>query len=101
MLGYMAVSFVAEMIFGLFASFIAAWFSRQREYRADAGGAALAGREKMISALQALQRVSNPEGLPDQMAAFGILGGHGSLIQKLASTHPPLEERIASLRAAA
>lgn len=95
--GYMAVSIVAEIIFGILASFIAAWFSRQREFRADAGGAALAGREKMASALRALQRVQNPDGLPDQMAAFGILGGHGSLLQKLASTHPPLEERIAAL----
>lgn len=96
-IGYFVTSLIAEIIFGILASFIAAWFSRQREFRADAGGAALAGREKMASALRALQRVQNPDGLPDQMAAFGILGGHGSLLQKLASTHPPLEERIAAL----
>ncbi len=97
-MGYFLSSMVAEMVFGILASFIAAWFSRQREFRADTGGAALAGRSKMIAALRALQRVQNPEGLPDQMAAFGILGGRGSLLQKLASTHPPLEDRIAALQ---
>jgi len=97
-MGYFISSLIAEIAFGILASFVAAWFSRQREFRADAGGAVLAGRGKMVAALQALQRVQNPQGLPDQMAAFGILGGHGSLLQKLASTHPPLEQRIAALQ---
>jgi len=78
---------------------IAAWFSRQREFRADAGGAKLAGRENMISALAALKRGSGQGGdLPDRMAAFGI---SSSNIAKLTSTHPPLDERIARLRAEA
>ena len=95
-IGFYLVSFVAEIALGILASFIAAWFSRQREYRADAGGAALAGKYKMIAALRALQRVHEPEGLPDQVAAFGILGGSGGL-RALLMTHPPLEERIAAL----
>ncbi len=95
-IGFYLVSFVAEIVLGILASFIAAWFSRQREYRADAGGAALAGKYKMIAALRALQRVHEPQGLPDQVAAFGILGGTGGL-KALLMTHPPLEERIAAL----
>ena len=94
-MGYYLGSIVAEFVFGILAAIIAAWFSRQREFRADTGGAELSSRQNMINALRALQRASNPEGLPDQMAAFGILGG-GS-IQKLLSTHPPLETRIAAL----
>lgn len=96
---YYAVSMAAEMVLGILASFIAAWFSRRREFVADRAGAEYGSRKGMIGALKALQRVSQPEGLPDQMAAFGILGGHGGLMQKLASTHPPLEQRIAALEA--
>ena len=96
---YMLVSMAAEFILGILASFIAAWFSRRREFVADRAGADLASRDGMINALKALQRVHDPEGLPASMAAFGILGGRGSLMRQLASTHPPLEERIAALEA--
>jgi heat shock protein HtpX len=74
------------------------WFSRQREFRADAGAARLAGREKMVAALQALQRGAGENELPDQMAAFGISGHIGQGMKRLFMTHPPLEERIAALR---
>ena len=73
-----------------------AWFSRQREFRADAGGAHLAGRRKMIAALERLKGAHGQSTLPEQMAAFGISGG----VRKLFSTHPPLEERIAALQQA-
>jgi heat shock protein HtpX len=90
---------IAEVILGILASVIVMWFSRQREFRADSGGASLAGRQKMISALRALQR-AHPAPLPDKMAAFGISGGVGGGIKRLFMTHPPLEERIAALEAA-
>ncbi|MGE0487398.1 MAG: protease HtpX [Gammaproteobacteria bacterium] len=95
--GYYLGYFAAQAVLGFLASLVVMWFSRFREYRADAGGAGLAGRQKMIAALERLQAQSDPEGLPDSMAAFGINGGLRSLL----STHPPLEERIARLRAAA
>ena len=91
-------SIVAELILGVLASMIVMWFSRQREYRADAGGASLAGREKMIAALQRLQGSSAQAHLPDQMAAFGISGNLGQGLKRLFTTHPPLEERIARLK---
>ena len=91
---------VAELILGLLASMIVMWFSRRREFRADHGGATLAGRQKMIAALEALQR-QHPAPLPDKMAAFGIAGGMGSGLKRLLMTHPPLEERIAALKAGA
>ncbi len=91
---------VAELVLGVLASIIVMWFSRQREFRADHGGATLAGRQKMIAALQALQR-QRPAPLPDKMAAFGIAGGMGSGLKRLFMTHPPLEERIAALQASA
>jgi heat shock protein HtpX len=91
---------VAELVLGILASMIVMWFSRQREFRADSGGASLAGRPKMIAALQALQR-AHPAPLPDKMAAFGIAGGMGGGLKRLFMTHPPLEERIAALQAAA
>ena len=90
---------VAEMVLGILASMIVMWFSRQREFRADRGGASLAGQQKMIAALQALQR-QHPAPLPDKMAAFGISGGVGGGLKRLFMTHPPLEERIAALQAA-
>ncbi len=89
---------VAEMVLGILASMIVMWFSRQREFRADHGGATLAGRQKMIGALQALQRAHSAP-LPDKMAAFGISGGAGGGLKRLFMTHPPLEERIAALQA--
>jgi heat shock protein HtpX len=97
---YYVTSIVAQIFLSIIASVIVMWFSRRREFRADAGGASLAGRGKMIAALQALQRGSEPHDLPGEFAAFGISGGLGSGIKKLFMTHPPLEERIAALRAA-
>ena len=92
-------SIVAQLVFGLFAMMIVMWFSRQREFRADAGGARLGGRENMIGALQRLQQAhSGP--LPDKMAAFGIAGPIGSGFKRLFMSHPPIEERIAALRSA-
>jgi heat shock protein HtpX len=88
---------VAEMVLGILASMIVMWFSRQREFRADRGGATLAGRAKMIAALQRLNSL-HPAPLPDKMAAFGIAGGGGSGLKRLFMTHPPLEERIAALQ---
>jgi heat shock protein HtpX len=90
---------VAELVLAFLATMLVMWFSRQREFRADAGGARLAGRNNMIGALEALQR-SRPGALPDRMAAFGIAGGVGQGFKKLFLSHPPLDERIAALRAA-
>ena len=95
---YFAVSMVAQMVLGFLASMIVMWFSRYREFHADIGGADLAGRENMIAALRRLQQVSQPHGLPGEMAAFGISGGLGDGMKKLFMTHPPLEERIAALQ---
>ena len=83
---------------GVLASAIVMWFSRRREFRADAGGASLAGREKMIAALERLKMGANQAHLPDQMAAFGISGGIGHGLKRLFMSHPPLDERIAMLR---
>lgn len=92
---YYITQMVMQIVLSILASMLVMWFSRYREYRADAGGANLAGRQKMISALQALQRAHTPEDLPGQLAAFGINGGG---VQKLFMSHPPLEERIAALK---
>jgi heat shock protein HtpX len=91
---------VAEIVLGLFATMIVMWFSRQREFRADAGGARLAGRDNMVGALERLQQ-QHAGALPDKMAAFGIAGGKVGGLRKLFMTHPPLEERIAALKNAA
>ncbi len=90
---------VAELVLGILASIIVMWFSRQREFRADRGGAHLAGRKNMIAALERLNTL-HPQPLPDKMAAFGISGGGGNGIRRLFMTHPPMEERIAALKAA-
>ncbi len=90
---------VAELVLGILASIIVMWFSRQREFRADTGGARLAGRQNMIAALERL-KLAHTAPLPDKMAAFGIAGGLGSGLRRLFMTHPPLEERIAALKAA-
>lgn len=97
-MGFFLGNIIGNVVFGFLASLIAAWFSRQREFRADAGGAKLAGREHMISALEALKRGSSSEdsALPERLQAFGISGGH---LSRMASTHPPLDDRIARLRA--
>jgi heat shock protein HtpX len=91
---------VAEIILGILASIIVLWFSRQREFRADRGGARLAGREKMIAALQRLKAQQHPAQLPDRLQAFGISGGVGSGLKRLFMSHPPLDERIEALRRA-
>jgi heat shock protein HtpX len=95
--GYFITVMVAQMVLGLFASVIVAWFSRRREFRADAGGADLAGTRAMIGALEALKRAHSPSRLPESMAAFGINGERAKTLQKLFMSHPPLEERIAAL----
>ena len=96
-LAYFAIVMVLEMVLGLFATMIAMWFSRRREFRADAGGASLAGREKMIAALERLS-ANRPSTLPAQVEAFGIAGGIGEGLKKLFLSHPPMEQRIAALR---
>jgi heat shock protein HtpX len=93
------VSIVAEIVFGILASVIVMYFSRQREFRADRGGAQFAGRDKMIAALQRLKAAYEQPHLPDQMAAFGISGNVGGGIKRLFMSHPPLDERIAALQA--
>jgi heat shock protein HtpX len=91
---------IAEVVLGVLASIIVMWFSRQREFRADHGGATLAGRNKMIAALQRLHlNYGQPPQLPDQVKAFGISGVTGGGIKRLFMSHPPLEERIAALQA--
>jgi len=90
---------VADLVLGILASIIVMWFSRQREFKADIGGAQLTSRQAMIAALQRLQQ-SHTEPLPDKMAAFGISGGRSGGIKRLFMTHPPLEERIAALQTA-
>jgi heat shock protein HtpX len=94
---FLITSIVAQMVLGVLASMIVMWFSRQREFRADAGGASLAGRNKMISALERLKQQHEPSQLPDKMAAFGI-SGKSDGIKALFMSHPPLEARIAALR---
>jgi heat shock protein HtpX len=97
-IGYWVTSIIAEILLGFLASIIVMWFSRQREFRADSGGAQLAGRQKMIAALERLRQVSQPSQLPSEMQAFGINGGLGEGLRKLFMTHPPLQERIAALQ---
>lgn len=94
-IGYYVTQMIAQICLSILATMIVMWFSRYREFKADAGGAKLAGRGKMIAALKALQRVHNPQDLPGEMAAFGI---NGSGISKLFMSHPPLAERIAALQ---
>jgi len=94
-IGMIAAELVAQLVLGVLASVIVMWFSRQREFRADAGGANLAGRNKMIAALERLKANHEQTALPEQMAAFGISGGHG--FARLFMTHPPLDERIEAL----
>ena len=89
-------SIIAELVLGILASIIVRWFSRQREYRADAGAASLVGAPKMIAALERLAG-SSTEPLPDQLTALGISGGK-STISQLFMTHPPLEDRINALK---
>jgi heat shock protein HtpX len=94
--GFWIGSIVAEIVLGIVAAMIAAWFSRRREFRADYGGAQLAGRGYMIAALQRLSGARNSKPLPGEMATLGIYGN--TTLTKLLSTHPPLEDRINALR---
>ena len=96
-IGMIAAEIVAQLVLGILASMIVMWFSRRREFRADAGGANLAGRQNMIAALERLKVNHEQATLPEQMAAFGISGGKS--FAKLFMTHPPLDERIEALRA--
>jgi heat shock protein HtpX len=97
---YFLIVMVTQLVLGILASLIVFWFSRQREFRADRGGAQLAGAHNMIGALERL-KAAHGQPLPtQQLAAFGISGGVGSGIRRLFMTHPPLDERIAALRAA-
>jgi len=92
---YYITQIVAQIALSILASMLVMWFSRYREFRADAGGAQLAGRQKMVSALRALQRSHEQPQLPGELAAFGINGGG---VQRLFMSHPPLEERIEALQ---
>ena len=97
-LGYFMTVLFAQMVLGVLASIVVMWFSRRREFRADYGGAELAGRDKMIAALKRLKSKSEAKDLPKEMAAFGISGNvGGSLARRLFSSHPPIEDRIAAL----
>jgi len=98
-IGYYVTFFVLEIGLGILASGIVMWFSRRREFRADTGGADLAGRTKMIAALERLRSLEGAPQLPERVAAFGISGGGKSGWAKFFSTHPALEDRIAALRA--
>lgn len=90
---FFITSIIAQLVLGILASMIVMWFSRQREYRADAGGAALAGRQNMIAALERLKN-GQPTHMPDELVAFGI----NNSASKLFMSHPPLAERIERLR---
>jgi len=96
-IGYFISSIIAQIVLGILASTIVMWFSRKREYRADAGAAQLAGRAKMVSALRSLQRSTKGEDLPEQLAGFGISGKTAGGFAALFRSHPPLEQRIAAL----
>lgn len=100
-MGFYLTTFVTEIILGILASAIVMWFSRYREFRADEGGAALAGKHAMINALRRLQQEQDmPNQLPDSMTAFGINQGVRDGLMKLFASHPPLEERIKALEQA-
>ncbi|PCI08157.1 MAG: protease HtpX [Gammaproteobacteria bacterium] len=98
-IGFFVSSMIAQVVFGILASTVVMYFSRVREFKADAGAAELVGSEKMVAALQRLQAMNQPAQLPEQMAAFGINGGFAEGFKKLFLSHPPLEERISALRA--
>jgi heat shock protein HtpX len=99
-IGYMITVFVCEILFGILASIIVAWFSRYREFRADAGSAQLLGNpQPMVKALARLGGLEPPESMPGTFKSFGINGG-SSGFSALFASHPPIEERIAALRGA-
>jgi len=97
-MGYFLTTIVAQVFLSILASMIVMAFSRWREFRADAGGARLAGRANMIGALRSLQQLHDPQPLPGGMAAFGISGGLPQGLSRLFMSHPPLEARIAALQ---
>ena len=99
-IGFFISSLVAQIVLGILASTIVMWFSRQREFRADAGAAKLSGRGNMVAALERLARIHQPQALPESLAAFGIAGGTPQGLKKLFMSHPPISERIAALKAA-
>jgi len=99
-IGYFVVSLLAQVVLGVLASMIAMAFSRHREFRADVGGAQLAGRQKMIAALRRLQAQHGESSLPKEVAAFGISGHMAAGLQRLFMSHPPLAERIEALERA-
>jgi heat shock protein HtpX len=96
-IGYFLTTMVAQIVLGILASMIVSWYSRRREFRADRGGADLAGTGSMIAALQALKQ-AHGEPMPPQMQAFGINTGSTSGFMRLFMSHPPLDERIAALQ---
>ena len=96
-IGFFLTTMVAQIVLGIFASMIVSWYSRRREFRADRGGADLAGTGSMVGALQALKR-SQGEPMPQQMQAFGINTGSANGFMRLFMSHPPLDERIAALQ---
>ncbi len=96
-IGFYVTTFIAQIVLGILASMIVAWYSRRREFRADRGGANLAGAGSMIGALEALKR-SHGEPMPQQMQAFGINTGESSGFMRFFMSHPPLDARIAALR---
>ena len=95
---YWFTTIIAQLVLGILASAIVMWFSRHREYRADAGAASLEGKQKMISALERLQKSANQPHLPEQLEAFGISGGMAAGLKSLFMSHPPLAHRIEVLR---
>lgn len=98
-MGFYIVTFVSEIVLGILASVIVMWFSRYREFHADAGGANLAGKNAMINALRRLQQEQEaPNQLPDSMVAFGINQGLRTGMMALFASHPPLEKRIQALQ---
>ena len=96
--GFWITTIIAQMVLGVLAMIIVMWFSRWREFRADSGGAKLAGRDKMIRALERLGASVQQDPMPEQLEAFGIAGKPSGLA-RLFMSHPPIEERIAALRA--
>ena len=92
---------ISELLLGVLASIVVMWFSRQREYRADFGGGQLAGKQKMIAALQRLKTQYETSALPKSIAALGISGEQGIGLKELFSTHPSLDDRIAKLQQSA
>ena len=96
--GFFIASIVAQIVLGILASMIVMWFSRQREFRADQGGARLAGRDKMIGALERLRQTHEPSQFPESMQAFGISAGRAAGLRQLLMSHPPLERRIEALK---